>query len=197
MHRRHFLALPVGSALLGGCVGPLVRRTRHRVELVGRDAVPAEHDVAVAVGLTDATVAPESPATLEVLVTNEGPRRRIYPGAGGCAPFNRAGGESDPPGLWLYLAGQTPERRDGRWTADAPADRPRGFPAYGCLGREYAPGETVRTAYELWDDYAVEGYYPAGTYRWETQVGIYPPDGETDEPTAEFRWGFDVRVGPA
>lgn len=53
--------------------------------------------------------------------------------------------------------------------------------------------------YAVWDDYQVESYLLAGTYRFEESVRVLQLDDSLTntpdrEPIAEFDWGFDLTV---
>jgi hypothetical protein len=197
---RRTILRAAGAALLSGTAGCIDRRGAGsgplRVSVESTDT--GQRDVSLSVEMLESTVTEAHPARLAVTVVNEGAERRIYPGDDRCGPLNRGNGESTPNGLWLHLPDDARgiDHPDGRWTRDAPSSRPRGFGDYGCRGRPYEGGERVTTPYEVWDDYQDGGYYPTGTYRFETEVTVYPPGKGADEPTAEFDWGFTLRVEP-
>jgi hypothetical protein len=189
-----------GTVLLSGTVGCIDRRGGGggplQVSVASADT--GQHDVSFSVEMLEPTVNDAHPARLAVSVSNEGAARRLSPGDDICGPLNRGDGGSAPGRLWLHLLADARgiDHPDGRWTRDAPASRSRGFGDYGCHGRSYESGEHVTTPYEIWDDYQDDGYYPSGTYRFETDVAVYPADDETaTEPVAEFGWGFTLRVG--
>lgn len=53
---------------------------------------------------------------------------------------------------------------------------------------EHEAEETRTWTYELWDAAAVEGYYPTGQYRFQTEVSV---DGSVDSAA---EWWLDLRV---
>lgn len=87
-------------------------------------------------------------------------------------------------------------RTEGReWVRDRPADEPRGYPAYACLQKVYESGESVSNEHLLWDDYRVEGYLGAGTYRWKEEVTIGGPEEPVDAGSlGSFTWGFSLAL---
>jgi hypothetical protein len=174
---------------------------QRRVSPAGADDTEREHDLRIEVDLLEATVTPAYTARVRVRTTNEGPERRLSIGEDGCSLFNRDGGASDPPGVYLYPPDSAKwlDRAGNRWTADADPGDPRAWAAYGCLSLGYAPGESVTNEYFVWDDYRVDGYLRPGTYRFEEPVRVLPPDGPTTstpdrEPIAEFDWGFELTI---
>lgn len=137
--------------------------------------------------LTQNHTTPEAPATIELELTNEGDRRDVKPHGQMCDPFNRWLGKSEPAGLWVYETTERPEERlDECWSI--PDGSPRAFPAYACMSATMEAEATRTWTYELWDDAAVEGYYPTGEYRFETQVSVGGSDGRAAE------WWLDLRV---
>lgn len=207
--RRRLLAT-AGAALgtgLAGCVstgyvargnrGDSGNDDRRRVTLAAADDVPSGHAVTIAVDLLAGDVTADRTARLRVTTINEGSRRALSVGTDGCCLFNRNRAGSEPAGLWLHRpnTAESVERDGDRWTRDAPADRPRAYPAYACLSRTYAAGESVSNEYVVWDDYRTAGYMRPGTYRFAESVAISPPGSDFDaDPDAEFEWGFDLRV---
>lgn len=219
MNRRRFLGAVAGS-LTTGCLGspspsrydstsfdaastPPPRPTESTLQRIvtveSQDAVPGEHEIEIVVEMLEAEITDDHTARLRVTATNEGAPRGISIGAGGCNPFNRwDGGSDDPPGLWIFVpdrAASIPRNGD-RWSPDL--DRLR-FPDYGCTWRDYASGESLANEYVVWDDPSVFGYLVPNTYRYERPVSVAPlaAEREAHEATAEFTWGFDLRVeGP-
>ena len=129
---------------------------RH-VSLAGADDIEREHDLRIEVEALETTITASHTAKLRVTMTNEGERRRLSISEDGCSLFNRSGGASEPPGLYLYPP-QTAEENESnekgnRWTEDADPDDPRVWAAYGCLSRKYAADESITNEYVVWDDY--------------------------------------------
>lgn len=169
-----------------------------RVSLAGVDDVPAKHAITIDVELLEETVTPDHTARLRVTTTNEGERRRLSVSEGRCNLFNRSGGASETPGLWLHRpkSREWIEREGDRWTRNRDADEPRGYLMYGCGARSYDSGESVASDYLVWDDYREEGYMEPGTYRFGEDVLVRSADEtpSADTKLAEFVWGFDLRV---
>lgn len=195
-------ALGGAASALGACLAGCASfgnasNTRRRVSLERVDEVPSEHDLTITVEPLESSVTPEHTARVRVTTTNEGARRDVSISEGMCCLFDRSRGASDPPGLWLHRpeVADGIERKGDRWTRDAPADQPRGYPAYGCLAHTYDPGESVSNDYLVWDDYRVSGYLEPGVYRFAEPVTVSPAGSEGRDDGAEFTWGFDLRVG--
>ncbi|MFH5797745.1 hypothetical protein [Haladaptatus sp. CMAA 1911] len=209
MKRRRLLAV-CGAALSGGCLGratldvggPESAETfgpdevQRQMSLAKVDTVPEEHDIRIDVELLNGTVTAADAAHLRVTVTNEGEKRRFSAGEGMYNPFNRDEGKSETPGLWLHESEDTKwiERKGDRWTRDRNPNEPRAFANYACLPRTYEAGESLATEYLVWDDHQVGGYMDSGTYRFEVPIAIHPSGSKFSDPTAEFDWGFDLRV---
>jgi hypothetical protein len=161
--------------------------TEREVTLVGTADLPATLDLSMTASLTRDRTTPDGPATIEITLTNEGERREIKPYGEMCDPFNRMYGQSEPEGLWLYEVSERPDERLGEcWMR--PDDSPRAFPAYACVSETRDRAETRTWTYEVWDDAAVEGYYPPGEYRFQTEVAVEGPVDIAAE------WWIDVRV---
>lgn len=172
---------------------------RRRVRIADQDSVPESHQVRITVDLLEQSVTEAHPARIETSTTNEGPPRALSVGREICHLFNRSkGGSDDPAGLWLYRPEDTQsiDRENDRWERDRSRFSNRGYPAYGCSATRYNNGESVSTEYEVWDDYAVGGYFESNTYRWEQEIHLWnDPDAEgTDSSTATFTWGFSLTV---
>ena len=209
---RHRLLGVLGSAgatALAGCIsalGPTARNVedhsddgRRRVSLVDVATVPDGLDIRTDVEMLASRVTSERTARLRLTPTNEGDRRLLSVGTGGCNPFDRRrGGSDDPPGLWLLRPelSESVDRADSRWVRDQPADEPRRYPGYGCSLVPYETGESRTVDYHLWDDYRVDGYMEPGTYRWAEEAGAWvDPDATAgDDPDATFTVGFTLRV---
>lgn len=188
-----------GTAPAERTATPADADTLRRVSVAERDAVDDDHAVRMNVEVRRRRVTDRRTARFAVTTTNTGPRRALSVGSGGCALFNRSeGGSDDPAGLWLYRPERAAsvDRAGSEWRADRPADASRVYQAYGCLPVAYGPGESRTTEYVLWDDYRVEGYLTPGSYRWETDVGVWTDadPGAGDDPSGEFTWGFSLRV---
>ncbi len=210
MQRRSLLSTlgAAGVAGLAGCLaGGNSGSHQRRVSVADQDSLVDDHAVRIAPEVLEPEITDEHTARVEITTTNEGPKRALSVDTGDCAPFNRGErGSDDPPGLWLHDPNRAGgiDRDDPRWVRDAPADRNRGFDAYGCSLRVYEPGESVATEYVVWDDYRVDGYLDPGTYRWETDVEIYSMDavevqtGSTarrdGDPDASVTWGFSLAI---
>ena len=91
-----------------------------RIELTGIESIDAT-DLSIAPTVQRARSTSTAPATLTVTITNEGDDRAVDVTDGPrCHPFDRGRGRSDPRGLWLYRAGDTPDDRAGEcWTRAA------------------------------------------------------------------------------
>ncbi|WP_248910790.1 hypothetical protein [Halocatena marina] len=61
---------------------------------------------------------------------------------------------------------------------------------------EYEPGESIRTEYEVWDDYQVSGYLQPNTYRWEEDIHIWEDATVTagNPSKTTISWGFSLAV---
>ncbi|WP_178917155.1 hypothetical protein [Natronomonas gomsonensis] len=169
------------------------------VELHDQDAVAEPYEVTIAVELLEQTVTETHPAHVQITTTNEGPDRALSIGSGRCSLFNRSdGGSDDPAGLWLYRPeeAQDLDREPNRWEQDKSRFSDRSSPAYGCGAFKYSSGESMRTEYKVWNDYAEDGYIEPGTYRWEREIQMWDnPDAEgTEQPTTTFQWGFSLTV---
>ncbi len=213
MNRRTFLTTSgvATTGLIGGCLGevspgagpnegdesPNTTATvpsPRRVTLVETEDL-SDYDLAVEVGVLSSRVDQSSPARLEIRTTNTGERRRLQIQADDdCSLFNRADCESHPEGLWLYHAEDLPdERKNHRWEPDKDEGRSGGD--YGCQSPIYETGATITNEYEVWDDFAIPGYYPTGTYRFETSFKIDETKmTEDSEKLAEPTWGFSIDV---
>ncbi|WP_231184483.1 hypothetical protein [Haladaptatus sp. DYF46] len=209
MKRRRLLAVG-GAALSGECLGRAALdvggsespetfgpdEVQRRMSLAGVDEVPKKYGVRIDVELLNGAVTAADTAHLRVTVTNEGEKRRFSAGEGMCNPFNRDEGKSETSGLWLHEPKDTKwiERKGDRWTRDRDQNERRAFANYACLPRTYEAGESLATEYLVWDDYQVGGYMDPGTYRFEVPIAIHPSGSKFGDPTAEFDWGFDLRV---
>jgi hypothetical protein len=180
---------------------PTSETVQRRVSLAEADDTEREYDLRIDVELLEATIAASHTARLRVTTTNEGEQRRLSVGTGACTLFNRSRGASEQPGLFLHPPGSDEwiDRDSDRWTRDADPSRPRSWAAIGYENRVYAEDESVTNEYAVWDDYQVESYLLAGTYRFEESVRVLQPDDSLTntpdrEPIAEFDWGFDLTV---
>lgn len=208
MKRRRYLAAAAmaGLAGLSGCKGDIAPGAgrhllgpdtdRRRVSLAEVDGTPDDVPVDIDVEIIEALATADHPVRIAVTTTNQGSERAISVAEGGCCLFNREKGGSDEEGLWLYPAENTDheDRRGDRWVLDASGGR--GYALYGCNPRRYATGESLTNEYEVWDGYAVRGYFPPGTYRWAEAVQVYddPRAGFGGDPDVEFVWGFSLDV---
>lgn len=224
---RRFLLRTSGSLLAGGVLAGCIKsttpgsptqttntthdtRTDHdaesdiqrRVSLASVDSVPDTHDVRIEVELLKSTVTPAHTAHLRITATNErSAQRRITIGNGQCSLFNRNKGESEPSGLWLHRPNSTKQidRKSNRWTADRDPTEPRAFLGYGCTYPPTTNDEPIVNEYLVWDDYQVDGYMTAGTYRFATSITVGGQSPVRSTPTATdsestFVWGFDLSV---
>jgi hypothetical protein len=208
MKRRRYLAAAgaAGLAGLAGCKGDVAPGAgrhllgpdtdRRQVALASVNATPDDSPIDIDVAVTEPLATADQPVRIAVTTTNQGPERAISVAEGGCCLFNREkGGSDDPGGLRLYLAESTDheDRRGDRWVPDASGGR--GDALYGCNPRRYAGG-SLTNEYELWDDYAVRGYFRPGGYRWSEAVQVYddPRAGFGGDPDVEFVWGFSLDV---
>lgn len=167
------------------------------VSLAETAALPTSLDLSMTASIQQSGPTADTPAQLDVMLTNEGDRRGVFPTAGRCNPFNRDLGMSDPAGLWLYHPDDPTypdERIDGCWTKPTgPDETPKPFPEYGCGLDAIEAGETITTTHQVWDDHRVEGYYPTGRYRFETTVVVGPVDGTKDDGES-YDWWLEVDV---
>jgi hypothetical protein len=192
----------LGTTGLAGCVRfPAPSWSEHAspaetVSLNAQDAVPDRYDVQIEVEVVQSEFTDDSPAVIRVTTTNHGDPVKLSIGTGWCSIFNRRkGGSDDPPGLWLHRPGyQGISRKDGRWVADRPPGEPRGFPDVGCTMWTYREGQSVSSAYEVWDDYRKRGYLVPGTYRWEETVRVSDVASNSDSGEESFEWGFSLRL---
>lgn len=210
MKRRGYLAAAAGVAGLAGlagCKGDIAPGAgrhlldpdtdRRHVTLAGVDVTPDDVPVSIDVEVVEPLATADHPVRIAVTTTNEGPERAISVAEGGCRLFNREkAGSDDPEGLWLYPDGSLEpwDRTGERWV---PEDRGRrAYAAYGCGPRAYRADESLTNEYEVWDDYAVRGYFQPGTYRWEEAVQVYDDlrAGFGDDPDTEFTRGFSLDV---
>ena len=172
---------------------------QRELALVDEVDLPDEHGVTVDVTLLEPLVTDDHPARLEITTTNEGEARTIYPASGECLPFEYPdSGSEEPPGLWLHHStspGAVREHPD-RWIEDEPANESRIGDLLYCSGREYEPGESVDSTYEIWWDYQVPGYFEPNTYRFEAEVRIWEETTDVDpgNPDIELTWGFSLEV---
>jgi hypothetical protein len=205
MDRRTLLTTAATTCVVGvsGCQrlrGLTTDDTGRRVvEIHDQDAVTESYEVTIAVELLEQTVTETHPAQLQITITNEGPDRALSIGRDRCGLFNRSdGGSDDPAGLWLYRPeeAQDLDREPDRWEQDKSRFSDRSYPAYGCGAFEYGSGESMRTEYEVWNDYAEDGYFEPGTYRWEREIQLWDDldAAGTEQPTTTFQWGFSLTV---
>lgn len=172
------------------------------VVLDDQDTVPETHQVSIDVDVLDPAITSAKTARIRLTITNEGPQRAFKVGPDDCNLFNRGqAGSDDPGGLWLYLPKETRylDRKGEQWVPDRSPSKPRSYNAAACAPRTYVSGEAISTAYEVWDDYRVNGYLQPDTYRWEEDVEIWE-DSEaraTEPPTATFTWGFSLSIEKA
>ena len=213
MNRRTFLATSgaATTGIIGGCLSEVSPGTDpdggdespsttatvpdpRRVTLIETDDL-GDHDLTVEVEMLSSRVDQSSPGRLEIRTTNTGERRRLQIQADDdCSLFNRLDCGSQPEGLWLYHAEDLPdERKNHRWEPDKDEGRSGGD--YGCQGPIYETGATITNEYEVWDDYVTPGYYPTGTFRFETSFEISETKmTEDSEKLAEPTWGFSIDV---
>lgn len=175
---------------------------QRKVQIETQASVSATHQLTIAVDRLEQSMTDAHPARIEITTTNEGPPRAVSVGQEQCCLFNRSDGGSDnPEGLWLYRPEDTQnlDRKDDRWVHDRSRFADRSFPAYGCGATRYDTGESVSTEYEVWDDFAVGGYFEPDTYRWQQEIHLWDdPDAEgTEDPTTPFTWGFSLSVKKA
>jgi len=166
-----------------------------RIDRTGAGSVADPADLSIAATVERARSTPTAPATLAVTITNEGDARAIDVTDGPrCHVFERDSGLSDPRGLWLYRAGDTPDDRAGEcWMRAATPPERVGFDGYACGQYLVATGDSVTTVYEVWDDYATDGYFETGTYRFETDVSVYS-NGDADDPVRSIDWWLEISV---
>ncbi|QLH79116.1 hypothetical protein HZS55_18255 [Halosimplex rubrum] len=217
MRRRAVLASLGASTALAGCRGPgSPDRTATQTETPPTCAEPGPRRVELATAATipdeigvSATVTAErerstagAPARVAVALRNDGPDREIdVADDGRCHLLNRDAARSDPNGLWLYRANDTPTDRAGEcWTRDLPPRDGVGFDGYGCGRYPFGSGETVATTYEVWDDYTVDGYLRPGTYRFDVSVALWTEpaeEGGTNSDPTVVDWWFELSVSDA
>lgn len=210
MDRRALLAaLGTNASLLAGC------QTRERepttdhlpkpstcespgdrhVAISDTASVPADADLSIDTSMGRTQVTADAPARLRIDVTNTGAPRGIdISDQRYCHLFNRTAGKSDPAGLWLYREQDAPTESVGKcWTKQA--SETRTFVSVGCPVQTIAESESVTTTYEVWDDYATDGYFPTGTYRFSQTISLWAGTGEYDgEPDEQVDWWIDLRV---
>jgi hypothetical protein len=206
--RRQILA---GLALLpgAGCLGPgstLGRSpdsapTATHVKLKDADTIADKHEVGIDVSVVKSSVTDEHPPRIQVAITNEGSDRTVPSQdsqalrEGGTindllfAPYEEE--ESDPHGLILRLASITdesdePNDGDGRWSVRSPD----GTGAVGAGQWTFSGGKMITQEFRLLDDAESDGYYPPGTYRFETKFRLRSV--ETQDVVATFVWGLSV-----
>lgn len=172
---------------------------QRRVAIVDQDTVADEYDLRLDAEVVEPTITDAYTARLRVTMTNEGEKRGFARHAGDCGPFKEGEGGSDEPlGLWLHRPESATyiDREGDKWVADRPPDQLRGAEGDECGIVAYDTGESQQWTYEVWDDYQVSGYLEPDTYRWESWFGIWadPTANTSDEPSAEFTWGFSLAV---
>jgi len=160
-----------------------------RIELTGIESIDAT-DLSIAPTVQRARSTSTAPATLTVTITNEGDDRAVDVTDGPrCHPFDRGRGRSDPRGLWLYRAGDTPDDRAGEcWTRAAVPPDSVGFDGYACGQSPLASSDSITTVYEVWDDYATDGYLEPGAYRFETTVSVYSNEDSAEPIRSVDLW---------
>lgn len=216
MRRRTVLAsLGASATALAGCQAPgspesTTTGTRtpttcdspepRSVRLADTGSVPADADLSVSVTPERTRTTADAPARFRVAVANDGPSREIdVTDDGDCHLLNRDRGRSDPNGLWLYRTESAPTDRAGEcWTRDLPPRDRVGFDGYGCGRRAFESGESIATTYEVWDDYATEGYLRRGTYRFDVSIAVWDDRGATATATEStptvLDWWFELSV---
>lgn len=205
MHRRALLGgLGTLSAVgLTGCLG--VRSPvegdettpASRVSVNSRDTVSDQYPFDIDVEVIRSTFGEGAPATIRITTTNDGEPVKLSIGTGYCSLFDRSqGGSDNPSGLWLHRpeSAANIDRKEDRWVADKPPDEPRGSANVGCTKQRYGEGQSVSSAYQVWDDYRTEGYLVPDTYRWETEVLISDVSSETDTDERSISWGFSLTL---
>lgn len=208
MNRRQYLgALGLATGGLAGCttVGTDGTATRTAVDcpepatrqivLDGFASLPGAADLSITVTVERAQATTATPATLSVVLTNEGGDRAIDATDGSrCHFFDRHRGRSDPHGVWLYPEGDAPpERAVECWTRAGTPPEHVSFDGYGCGRYSLPAGASVTTRYEVWDDYVTDGYFEPGTYRFETSVSVFDSTAATD-PDQRLDWWLDLAV---
>lgn len=168
---------------------------RRRVSVGDRTDFPAEVGVSVKLRLETGGFTRSRPVQLTISIKNTGNQIYTkYTDDDQCHPFNREAGRSDPRGLWLYRHQDTPSSDTGAcWQEDTPPQTTRTFSGYACAPSEVPAGESIVTGYDVWDDYATEGYFQPGTYRFETTIPIQHTPGDDQELT-RYDWWFELDV---
>ena len=208
MKRRRYLAAAgaAGLAGLAGCKGDVAPGAgrhllgpdtdRRQVALASVNATPDDSPVDIDVAVAEPLATADQPVRIAVTTTNQGPARATSGAGGACTRRTRARAGGAARGR-LRTAGREgtdhEDRRGDRWVPDASGGR--GDALYGCNPRRYAGG-SLTNEYELWDDYAVRGYFRPGAYRWSEAVQVYddPRAGFGGDPDVEFVWGFSLDV---
>mgnify|MGYP000050092209 CR=1 FL=1 len=208
MNRRQYLAaLGLATGGLAGCttVGTDGTATRtavdcpelapRRIALDGVGSLPGAADLSITVTVERARATGSAPATLSMVLTNEGGDRAIdVTDDSRCHLFDRHRGRSDPHGVWLYREGDAPPARaDECWTRSGTPPEYVGFDGYGCGPYSLPAGTSVAMRYEVWDDYATDGYFEPDTYRFETSVSVFDSIDATDSDR-RLDWWFDLAV---
>jgi hypothetical protein len=160
--------------------------------------MPEDAALSVAATMERERITADATARLRVTLTNaEATRETDIADEEHCHLFDRSRGGSDPSGLWLYRRQDAPTDREGEcWTQTESPANTRTYVAVGCAKRTLAPGESVATTYELWDDYATDDYLPPGTYRFDAAIPVWTAsdDGGDDDPDRVLDWWLDLRV---
>ena len=215
MRRRELLsALGVGIGAVAGCsttpetsatTGPTETPTAtplptqctvpqpRRVSIATTGTVADDAGLEITPTLQRGRIDSDGPARLSVTVTNTSERRYTnVADAAHCHPFNREHGGSSPAGLWLHRREDVPKMSETCWRAENDPEDTRTFIDIGCDRHPFDSGESITTTYQVWDDYAVEGYAPTGTYRFETSLSLWPSAEFGDIQSVDWRIELSV-----
>ncbi|WP_136689103.1 hypothetical protein [Halorhabdus amylolytica] len=164
-----------------------------RVSIANTGTIVDDAGLEITATLQRGTIDSDGPALLSVSVTNTGEGRYTnVADAPYCHPFNREHGGSTPDGIWLYRREEIPEIGETCWRAANNLEDTRTFVDIGCSRQQFDAGDAITTTYHVWDDYAVEGYAPTGTYRFESSLSLWP--SEESEDIQSVDWWLELSV---
>lgn len=179
------LVLSSGCISVGQMNQNEVGTNSRRVTVNSIDDVPREAGVTFSVEVTDDSITPESSARIRSTMTNEGNE-----GVHVQLPFYKgASSWTGEAGVLLYSleapdspsVDYTPACFDGDGqTRDDVAWSSEGTPRY-----RLAAGDSHSNELILVDDPTVEGCFPSGTYRFES---------EHEVRDVQFMWGFSLNI---
>lgn len=166
----------------------------HRTaSLVETGGLPDEAGLDIEATLDPNEIAEHETARLTVTVTNTGPTRMTHlADEEYCHLFDRGHSISGTT-LRLFRQQDAPPVDEGDcWRKDKDPSETQTFIDIGCRPREFRPGDSISTTYELWHYYAADGYFPPGTYHFSTSIALWPPDDEAAETSID--WWLELEI---